>query len=356
MAVGFPVKENYATGDVLSAGNMNDLSGTVNTVPDLIAASSGGQYAAGKNKIINGDFGVWQRGTTFTNAAFNAYTSDRWAIYYNGTMTQTVSQQTFTPGTAPVAGYEGSFFWRWNVTAASGNTGENIFQKIEDVRTLAGQTTTISFWAKADAARTVGVYAIQNFGSGGSGAVSVNFGNASLTTAWQRFTLTAAIPSISGKTIGTGSNLEIDLYIPTNTVLTFDLWGVQVEAASTASPFQTATGTKQGELAACQRYFQKTNNQTEAPGAAPSVTPINALNASSTLVVGIPPFKVNMRTGPTVVLYSAATGASGKIRSGGSDVTATAADVGEYSIGYISATGLVSGSNSTVTFTASAEL
>ena len=37
--------------------------------------------------------------------------------------------------------------------------------------------------------------------------------------------------------------------------LAVDLWGVQIEAGSVATAFQTATGTFQGELAACQRYY-----------------------------------------------------------------------------------------------------
>jgi hypothetical protein len=46
MAIGFPVKADYVTGDVLSAANMNDLSGTLNYLDptakgDLFPASSG---------------------------------------------------------------------------------------------------------------------------------------------------------------------------------------------------------------------------------------------------------------------------------------------------------------------------
>lgn len=46
MAIGFPVKADYTTGDVLSAANMNDLSGTLNYLDptakgDLFPASSG---------------------------------------------------------------------------------------------------------------------------------------------------------------------------------------------------------------------------------------------------------------------------------------------------------------------------
>jgi hypothetical protein len=214
-------------------------------------------FAAGKNKIINGDFGVWQRGTSFTVTGA-AYTADRFRV--SADVAVTVSRQTFTPGTAPVAGYEGEFFHR--TTCAATTASVDLAQFIEDVRTFAGQTVTLSFWAKSNVAATWTVYARQNFGSGGSANVDTAFATtASLTTSWQRFTLNITLPAVTGKTIGASSYLGIIGYITGASANSkvLDFWGVQVEAGSTATAFQTATGTIQGELAACQRYYTRTS-------------------------------------------------------------------------------------------------
>ncbi len=243
MAVGFPTKVNYATGDVLSATNMNDLSGTVNLLESA-------QYAAGKNNVINGDFGIWQRGTSITATSGQyTYGPDRFAVYGYGVGTGTVTQQTFTPGTAPVAGYEGQFFARFKST----NTNLRVQQLIEDVRTFAGQTATVSFWMKSPTATSADVFYAQNFGSGGSATVDIGGSTITISSSWARYTHTVAIPSVAGKTIGTSSYLALRFGAALN--VDIDIWGVQFEEGSTASPFQTATGTKQGELAACQRYY-----------------------------------------------------------------------------------------------------
>ena len=240
----FPSKVNYATGDILTATNMNDVGGAINLL-------DGAQYAAGKNRIINGDFGIWQRGTSFSAGAYNA---DRW--YTASDATVTTSQQTFTPGTAPVAGYEGQYFLRQAKSA--GGSYSQLQYRVEDVRTMANQVTTLSFWAKADSNVTLAPYCTQNFGSGGSTQVDTALSTVAITTSWVRYSITFTPPSISGKTIGSSSYVQLTpTRISTASAVTIDIWGVQWEAANTASPFQTATGTKQGELAACQRYYYR---------------------------------------------------------------------------------------------------
>jgi hypothetical protein len=276
------------------------------------AATSYG-YAAGKNSIINGAFNIWQRGTSFSpTPGVETYTADRWVAYVDGTTTSTFSRQTFTPGTAPVAGYEGSYFYRAAITSQTGGSGTYIYQKIEDVRTFAGQTVTMSFWAKAAATGSSSIYLTQNFGSGGSATVNGTASTISLTTSWQRFTYTVAVPSISGKTIGTSSFLSFYIQLTANLAQTVDIWGAQVESGSTATAFQTATGTIQGELAACQRYYWRPSGQSAYAYYAGGVA------ESGTVASILLPTPVNLRSPSTAsVDYStlAVGDASGTLRS-----------------------------------------
>jgi hypothetical protein len=255
--------------------------------------SYGAQFVAGKNKIINGDFGVWQRGTSISVAAGgNVFTADRWQALITGT-TCTASQQTFTPGTAPVSGYEGQFFHR--IATGASTTYYELQQRIEDVRTFAGQTVTFSFWAKATNAHTATVYINQYFGVSGSPNVGTAGQNISLTTSWQRFTLNFTLGSMSGKTIGASSYINPFIYYASGTVAntSIDIWGVQLEAGSVATPFTTATGTIQGELAACQRYYYL-----HASGGDISIG-LGTNTTASELHTHVQ-FPVTMRTTPTV--------------------------------------------------------
>ena len=276
----------------------------------------GGQFAAGKNKIINGDFFVNQRSfTSVTNATQFGF--DRW-ISTSSDGTVVCSAQTFTPGTAPVAGYEAANFVRIQ-TSGQTATGANALlrQFIESVRTLAGQTATISFWAKADSGTPkVAVEIQQSFGTGGSpsSTVSTYIAQVTLSTSWTRYSVTSAIPSISGKTLGTAndSSLRLNLFTSAGSdfnartgslgiqTATIDFWGVQVEAGSIATPFQTATATIQGELAACQRYFYRAVNGADNTEEFFSVG--QAYSTSATVQILRNP--VTMRVNPTLTVSS----------------------------------------------------
>lgn len=291
------------TGQVLSKTSATDMDFTWTT------ASSGSGYAAGKNVFINGDFKIWQRGTTFTFTSSDAYTADRFLVSAGSGGTVTVSQQTFTPGTAPVAGYEGSTYLQAAYSVSG--TGCLIYQKIEDVRAFADQTVTVSFWARITSGTKASCYidAVQNFGSGGSGAV-VNSSTSptfTLTTTWTRFTQVIPIASIAGKTIGTSSFLYPRFNFGTSGTSTYQTWGWQIEEGSTATTFQTATGTVQGELAACQRYYRKSYQQGTAPATATTGPGLIVTPAAATVAnqdnYGSVQFDIKMRTAPTVTIY-----------------------------------------------------
>jgi hypothetical protein len=214
------------------------------------------------NAIINGAFDFWQRGTTFTQVgSSDIYSADRWQLDIGGDAagSLTCSRRTFTPAELNVVGFgEAQFYARLTQNVVGSSTRFNIKQKIEDVRTLAGQTVTLSFWAKANNAFTLLTSFDQDFGSGGSAVVGTTGPSFSVTTSWQRFSGTISLPSISGKTVGTSSFLQLYFNFPPDTASdTFDIWGVQLEAGAVATPFRRNANSLQGELAACQRYYYR---------------------------------------------------------------------------------------------------
>lgn len=248
-----PTNGQYAVGELVTASDANTVFSRGN-----------------RNAIINGDFFVNQRG--FANSGsglLDAYGLDRWKIVSSGGGTWT--PQTFTPGNA-ISGYEPATFSRIVTSGQSGSSAYTILaQPVEDVRTFAGQTTTLSFWAKAASGTPkIAVELAQSFGSGGSPSAVANFyaGQVTLSTSWARYTLQIAVPSITGKTIGTTANtssVALQLWVSAGSSFntrtgslgiqtnTFDIWGVQWETGQVATPFQIPD--RADQLIQCQRYF-----------------------------------------------------------------------------------------------------
>lgn len=352
-------------GTGLSGGG---TSGDV-TVSFDIANYGGGQGAAGKNALLNSNFSVWQRGTSFSLAASTAYTSgftaDRWQTATGTNQACTISRQA-TGDTTNLPFIQYALRYQRN----SGQTGTAILalvQNFESVNSIpfAGKIVTLSFYARAGANYSAASGALKAQLYSGTGTDQNAFGTytgaaaaidstATLTTTWQRFTFTSAsaIP-----TSATELALQFN-FTPVGTASTndyYEITGVQLELGSTATPYKPNGATQQAELAACQRYYStSTTNGTH------SLSTTQVISAPQTDLLQGFRFPVAMRTAPTVTIYSRNNN-SGKVSktSDGTDIsgTVTAANIGNNQVWGLSTSGLTAGTAGyEMSFTASAEL
>lgn len=292
-----------------------------------------------RNKVINGTFDFWQRGTSLAAATSTRYLADRWATSASVNHTVEPSRQAFTLGQTDVPG-EPSYFHRAAVVTGAANAGNSalIKHRLEGVRTLAGQTCRVTFHAKADAVKNIATEFVQNFGTGGAPSASVTaigVNTHGLTSSWQQFSVEVAISSISGKTIGTNANsyLELNFWLSGGSSFnarngtlgeqagTFDIANVQIEEGDIMTSFEQRP--REIELSLCQRYYTKSFpiNTTPASNAGlPGAISYRAnLTGAGLRGSGIS-FSVAMRTVPTVVFYNpSAAGSAWRNVSGTTD-------------------------------------
>ena len=267
------------------------------------AATTGLQWQTPvqQNPVLNSAFQVWQRGTTFAVSNTSAYTADRWQARVTAVCTTSYSRQT-TSDTTNLPNIQ--YNLRAQRTAAQTATPFMILeQSFESVNSIpfAGKAITFSFYARAGANYSgasntlgMGVYTgtgtDQNIGTGFTGQTTIISQNPVLTTTWQRFTYTGTVGvtatqigiSMFYQTVGTAGAADY-----------FDVTGFQLEVGSVATPFHTFSTTIQGELGACQRYYQRITATTDAPLAAGAAT-------STTVAAIYLPLPVTMRTTPSV--------------------------------------------------------
>ncbi|MFW9080370.1 carbohydrate-binding protein CenC [Pseudomonas sp. P2757] len=259
-----------------------------------------------RNLLINGGFDIWQRGTTNQGPNIGGYVADRFRCDWNGNAAVTISRQDFALGQTEVTG-EPSYFLRWQQTTAGiGATTHKVSQSIESVRTLAGKTATVSFWARSDAARPLTVTIAQHFGTGGSEAVVKVVGAFQLTTAWAKYSATFQVPVIAGKMLGVNDCLRLAFDLPLNVLQTVDLARVQLEEGPISTPFEYRPAAE--EFMLCQRYFEKSfaNRLTIRAnnGTGTCIVTFTQSAAANTGQYGMTvDMQVQKRVHPTVVLY-----------------------------------------------------
>lgn len=194
-----------------------------------------------RNRIINGGFDIWQRGTSIASA--NGYIADRWLIGATGA----------NPSITRVAGPTG-FQYACRVTAAVGNTLTVIAQRVEsaNIADLAGRQVTFTAVISPSASQTFSwrvSYANteDNFASD----TQIATGTWSVTTGANTCSATITLPASAA------NGVQVNIY-PANggayTSGSFDITGIQLEAGTVATPFERRLYGQ--ELVLCQRYFQ----------------------------------------------------------------------------------------------------
>jgi hypothetical protein len=290
------------------------------------AKMNGGQLAGLRNRIINGDHRVAQRGTGAISCVNGNFTfvTDRWYVQPIGaTLNANYNGGSALPDFPTIL----------VATGAAGCTAVNFIQRIESAncRDMASKTVAISFWVFATVGGTIAANirradTINNFTTNTLEGSFVLNSTTLPANAWTKFTGTL--------TLSAAATTGLQLVIATTGAFTsgsVNMTGVQLEIGSVATPFeQRPIGM---ELALCQRYYYRISAGGVGTVFGTGYTP------STTLADGQVIFPVTMRTPPlaleqngvagdyrvnnlggstvctTVPLYSAATtAASGNVR------------------------------------------
>jgi hypothetical protein len=291
--ISVPVGSSSQTGlvradgtSILVSSGLLSLSTTLTTslnVSGTVVMSSPFTF---RNRIINGAFQIWQRGTTTSfafvqsNQAQPYYLADRWTVNnFNSAI-----QSSNVPANTGLQ-------YSLEFSATSTLTYAYASQRIESAncQDLVSSQVTLSFWA-LNVAGSANFYvefqtanSVDNFSSttqlaalaGGQFAIPAQ-------GVWNRYVVT--VPA-SAMVASIANGLEIRFVRDNTAVSTTRITGVQLEAGPVATPFERLPYGQILQLS--QRYYQIVAGITAAP-------------FSTTNLVAWSPLIIPMRTAPIV--------------------------------------------------------
>lgn len=166
-------------------------------------------FGGGQNELVNGNFFLNQRllGSLGSGTGVRRMV-DAWSLQSVGT-TYTAAATAFTLGQTEVP-YEPRIYHRMVVTSVAGAANFCLMYAAFQGRSTdyAQRRVSVTWWARADAAKPMTIELWRNFGTGGAPSAQESLGNTKvqLTAVWQKYQAFFDVQSLAGKTIGTDEN------------------------------------------------------------------------------------------------------------------------------------------------------
>ena len=301
-----------ATGVTVDGVLLKD-SGVVVGAGSIVLDSSGNATFAGsvvpsssflRNHLINGNFQIAQRGTSFVAGANNddTYNLDRWYILSDGNDIVDITQSTTE---VPANGSQTSIA----LDVETVNKKFGIAQIIEqrNCQSLIGNTVTLSFKAKVSSttkldnvkcaivawsgtANTVTSDIVSAWNVEGTNPTLIanatyenTPANLNVTTSWATYSVSAAVDTASTK------NIIVCIWSDVTDTTAGDflyITDVQIEVGALATPFERRS--IGAELALCQRYYQQYQDP-PARGVAAGATGITRVGFSLPVIMRAAP-------------------------------------------------------------------
>jgi hypothetical protein len=293
------------------------------------------------NVVINGDFNIWQRNTTFTGPT-SEFTADRWLYAHSlGTGVVDIDRSTDVP-TLAQSGHESNYSLQVDCTTAEAAIAAAEYSILQyrvegyDLCHLFNKAITVSFWVKST---KTGSYSI-GFGNNASNRSYATTYIVNASDTWEKKFVTLTMDDSASYTweqttgrglklsfwLAAGSNYHAasdDTWVSSDTAASstqvnaldntsnyFKISQVKLELGTVPTPFINRPFNIEAQL--CQRYYEKSYTITVQPG---TVTYPNMVYTTSngTTFLNTILFQVEKVAVPTVTGYSPQTGTTGKM-------------------------------------------
>ena len=327
--------------------------------------------------IINGDMAMAQRNTSVTGITDDGYKlCDRWYEYLSSLGTYTFAQEAQTSGNAFDNGFRTAFRIDCTTADASPSASDEFWwgmkfegQDLQLIKkgTSNAQKLTLAFWVKSN---KTGVGQV-NFRDTDNSRMCSGTYTISVANTWEHKIINIAADTTGAFTNDNAESLQIQWYLdsgsnyeggatPTaweadsagdrnasgnlnigdNTANDWSITGIQLEVgeytSSTIPPFQHESFGD--NLQRCMRYYQ---NSYKLGNALTSTASNNSIIVTSWNDGNCPfpnMFPVPMRDAPTVTLRPRGSSTTGQVNSNGTNRSATATDISEKGVSYLTVT------------------